>query len=112
MPTLRRLLVIALAAVLAGLIAPGVAQADPGSYPGKSSYPTYNSRFWAGPSIGHLDNYIPQGLAYWSAKDALVTTYYDEDAAGSPALLSVRNRLGKKNERSGSRSSAGTPAAP
>lgn len=99
MRTLRRLFVIMLAALLTALVAPAGAHADPGSYPGKVSYPTYNSRFWAGPAIGHLGGYIPQGLAYWSAKDALVTTYYDEDDAGSPALISVRNRLGEQKER-------------
>lgn len=99
MRTLRRLIVITLAALLTALIAPAGAHADPGTYPGKASYPTYNSHFWAGPSIGHLGNYIPQGLAYWPAKDALVTTYYNEDDTGSSALISVRNRLGNKLER-------------
>ncbi len=97
--TLRRLLVVTLAALLAALVAPTAARADPGDYPGKSAYPTYNSRFWSGPAIGHLSNYIPQGLAYWSAKDALITTYYDEDDTGAKALISVRNRLGNQTER-------------
>lgn len=96
---LRRLLAVTLAAALAALLAPVAAQADPGDYPGKASYPTYNSRFWAGPAIGHLSSYIPQGLAYWSAKDSLITTYYDEDDTGAKALISVRNRLGKQTER-------------
>ena len=99
MQTLRRLLVMITSVALMALLAPASAQARPSSYPGMASYPTYNARFWDGPSIGHLGNYIPQGLTYWKAKDALVTTYYDEDNAASPALISVRNRLGKKNER-------------
>lgn len=99
MRNLRRLLVMITAASLIALLAPAGAQARPSTYPGMSSYPTYNAHVWDGPPIGHLGNYIPQGLAYWKAKDALVTTYYDEDNAGAPALLSVRNRLGKKTER-------------
>jgi hypothetical protein len=96
---LRRLLTIVLAATLAALIAPSAAEARPSDYPGMASYPTYNSRFYDGPAIGHLSNYVPQGLGYWKAKDALVLSYYNEDDAGSTALLSIRNRLGTKNER-------------
>lgn len=99
MRTLRRLLALSLAALLVSLLAPADAQARPSDYPGMASYPTYNSRFYDGPPIGHLGGYVPQSIAYWKAKDALVLSYYDEDYAGSPALLSVRNRLGKKNER-------------
>lgn len=99
MRLLRRLLTISIATTLAVLLAPHSAEARPSDYPGMASYPTYNKHFWDGPAIGHLGNYIPQGLTYWKAKDALVTTYYDEDNAASPALLSVRNRLGKKTER-------------
>ena len=99
MRILRRLLALTLAALLASLLAPADAHARPSDYPGMASYPTYNSRFYDGPPIGHLAGYVPQGIAYWKAKDALVLSYYDEDYAGSPALLSVRNRLGKKNER-------------
>lgn len=99
MQTLRRLLAIALTAALAVLLAPHSAQARPSDYPGMSAYPTYNAHFWDGPAIGHLGNYVPQGIAYWKPKDALVLSYYDDSNAGSPALLSIRNRLGKKNER-------------
>ncbi len=99
MRILRRLLALTLAALLASLLAPADAHARPSDYPGMASYPTYNSRFYDGPPIGHLAGYVPQGIAYWKPKDALVLSYYDEDYAGSPALLSVRNRLGKKNER-------------
>lgn len=99
MHTLRRLLVIVMAGWLTVLLAPADAQARPSRYPGMSSYPTYNDHFSDGPAIGHLGGYIPQGLAYWQGKDALVTTYYDEDDAASPALLSVRDRLGAKAER-------------
>lgn len=99
MRTVRRLIVIILAALLAALVAPVGALATPSSYPGMADYPTYNSRFSDGPSIGHRGGYVPQGVAYWKAKDALVLSYYDEDYSGSPALLSVRNRLGAKNER-------------
>ena len=99
-PTIwRRLLAVSLVTLLAVLLAPATAQARPSDYPGMASYPTYNSRFYDGPAIGHLGNYIPQGLAYWKAKDALITTYYDEDDTGAKALISVRNRLGKKTER-------------
>jgi hypothetical protein len=99
MRALRRLLALSLAALLVSLLAPADAHARPSDYPGMASYPTYNDRFYDGPSIGHLGGYVPQGVAYWKAKDALVLSYYDEGYAGSPALLSVRNRLGKKNER-------------
>jgi hypothetical protein len=99
MRTLRRLLALSLATLLVSLLAPADAQARPSDYPGMASYPTYNSRFYDGPSIGHLAGNVPQGIGYWKPKDALVLSYYDEDYAGSPALLSVRNRLGKKNER-------------
>lgn len=64
-----------------------------------ASYPTYNARFYDGPAIGHLNGYVPQGIAHWKPKDALVLSYYDDRNAGSPALLSIRNRLGQKNEQ-------------
>jgi len=99
MRTLRRLLAITIAATLAAVLAPHNATATPSSYPGMAGYPTYNKHFWDGPSIGHLGNYVPQGLTYWKAKDALIITYYDDDNTASPTLLSVRNRLGKKTER-------------
>lgn len=99
MSIVRRLLAVSLVTLLTALLAPAAAQARPSDYPGMASYPTYNSRFYDGPAIGHLSNYIPQGLAYWSAKDALITTYYDEDDTGAKALISVRNRLGKQTER-------------
>lgn len=99
MSIVRRTLAVSLVTLLTALLLPGSAQARPGDYPGMASYPTYNSRFYDGPVIGHLGGYIPQGLAYWPAKDALVTAYYDEDSSSSQALLSIRNRLGDKRER-------------
>jgi hypothetical protein len=99
MQDLRRALVIALTALLTAVLAPVSAQARPSDYPGMASYPTYNARFYDGPSIGHLSGYVPQGIAYWKPKDALVLSYYDEDSSASPALLSIRNRLGNKKER-------------
>ncbi len=86
-----------LATVLTGavpLIAPSGAHAgDPGKEEARryreqckqagavdrQHYRAYYERFKPGPAFipGHDTNWVPQGLTYWAARDALIISYYD-----------------------------------
>jgi hypothetical protein len=92
---LKRLAVLAIALGLVGLLAP-TASANPGHYPGYKSYPAYNARTWAGPTVPYLGGYVPQGLAHWSAQDDMIVSYYDDNDGLDRSLLAVVDRLSGK----------------
>jgi hypothetical protein len=83
--TLRR--VLAVLAAVAALAAPALAAAaDP------PRYRAYYDVFDRGPAnVPGLDtSLVPQGLTYWTARDALIISYYD--TAGGPSRIAVVDR--------------------
>jgi len=59
-------------------------------------YRDYYDRFDRGPALipGHDTRLVPQGLAYWPARDALVISYYD-DAGGASRIAIVDRASGR-----------------
>jgi hypothetical protein len=86
---MRRSIAAAAVAVTALLLLPqGTALADD-----PPRYQTYYSIFTRGAAhIPYLDTtpYVPQGLAYWPARDAMIVSYYHED--GGNARLAILDR--------------------
>jgi len=84
----RLLPVAAIAAAALLLVPQGSARADD-----PPRYETYYSIFTRGAAhIPYLDTtpYVPQGLAYWPQRDAMIVSYYHED--GGNARLAIVDR--------------------
>lgn len=67
-----------------------------GSY--ESLYRSYQKRFFGGeetnwptnfviPGLGSADDYTPQGMTYWKAKEWILISAYDASGAGKPSVI-------------------------
>ncbi|WP_354702134.1 hypothetical protein DSM112329_02487 [Paraconexibacter sp. AEG42_29] len=84
--------VVALTLVPAAITAGPAAAADPPRY--KLYYDIFDRGDTKIP--GHDTRWVPQGLAYWPARDALVISYYDGEGKKNSRLALIDRRSGKR----------------